>query len=302
MDPALYQPRAVRRPPLLITGGAGYLGRRLVRMALEWDVHATYHVNRIDTDPQATWHQLNLHDRDATLALVRQVGPRAIIHTAPSNRKPEHVDAIVDAARHITEAAALVGARFVHVSTDMVFDGTAAPYAEDAALSPLLPYGEVKAEAERIVTSRLPDAAIVRPSLIFGHEPFDPHFRWLMNAVHTGEEITLFADEYRSPVWVDNLCYALLELAVTDFRGPLHIGSPVPLTRHAFGLALLRVVNLEPTPNIRAGSAEALGLKRPRNLTLEVGLASRTLRTPLLTVAEAAQRMQSRLRAFGPYK
>ena len=33
----------------------------------------------------------------------------------------------------------------------------------------------------------------------------------------------LFTDELRNPVWVDNLCVALIELAETEYRGVLHL-------------------------------------------------------------------------------
>src|SRR5271154_798378 len=91
-------------------------------------------------------------DRDAVLATFSSFRPELVLHggafTAVERCETE-VDAAyaVNAAgtRHIAEAAALVGAHVVYVSTDYVFDGSAVrPYREWDAPSPNSVYGASK--------------------------------------------------------------------------------------------------------------------------------------------------------------
>jgi dTDP-4-dehydrorhamnose reductase len=56
----------------------------------------------------------------------------------------------------------------VFISTDFVFDGTNAPYDEQAATSPLNTYGRQKAEAEKAVLSASADHIILRVPILYG--------------------------------------------------------------------------------------------------------------------------------------
>ncbi len=69
----------------------------------------------------------------------------------------------------LADACAAAGVRLVHVSTDYVFDGTASsPCDETTPVAPQGEYGRSKAEGERRVLSRLPEAMVVRTSWLFG--------------------------------------------------------------------------------------------------------------------------------------
>ena len=69
---------------------------------------------------------------------------------------------------HVALAAAMVGARLVHVSSDAVFSGAAARYDETGPPDPTTPYGAAKAAAETAVKGITPAAVIARTSLIIG--------------------------------------------------------------------------------------------------------------------------------------
>lgn len=278
---------------LLITGGSGYLGSRLLQLADQssaWETHTTFFENPI---PHPRAHRLDLRDRAATEALIATVRPDVIIHQAVSPRNDEHIAAIVPSARHIMDAAIANHIRLVHVSTDMVFDGENAPYDDDAAPAPLTPYAAAKAEVEALlasVTSDMPDCLIVRPSLIYGFDPIDKQTGWLVDGLKRGDTVRLFTDEIRCPIWVDTAALALLELADSSHSGRLNlVGSP--LNRWDFGMLLLNYLRLDPTPNVIPSTVAQSGLKRPRNLTLSNAKAKRWLKTPLLSVEEVGKQL-----------
>ena len=62
----------------------------------------------------------------------------------------------------------------------------------------------------------------------------------LYGRLETGVPCRLYTDEIRCPIARGTLCDALLELAASGFGGPLNVAGPTPLSRHDFGLRLLR--------------------------------------------------------------
>jgi dTDP-4-dehydrorhamnose reductase len=204
-----------------------------------------------------------------------------VIHTAADMRSPLAMqEVIVEGTRHVAAGAAAVGAHLIHLSSDMVFDGERGPYDETDPPEAVTPYGQAKAAAERAVIDLCPGAAIVRTSLIYGFEPADPRTVWVVDSVRRGKPITLFTDELRSPVWVDQLAAALLELAAARESGIWHLAGPQPLSRYEFGERLVRAYGLDPA-GIRPGLSRESGLHRPRDCRLDVRKAQEGLCSPL---------------------
>jgi dTDP-4-dehydrorhamnose reductase len=278
---------------LLITGGSGYLGTHLIRaaQAAGWKVFATYH-SRPFALVRGTAVPLDLRNPEKTRAVIRNIHPQAVIHTACSNRG-EQVLTIAPAAMSVASAAREFGWRLVHVSSDMVFDGEHAPYADEARPNPANSYGRAKAEAEASVSQLYPPAVIVRPSLIWSLDPLDHQTRWLVEGVKRREPVTLFTDEYRCPIHVLDLCTALLELAAKpELNGPMNLGGGQALTRWDFGQKLLAALRLPALPYLVRGTTKESGLERPRDLTMISARATQLLRTKLRGVDDVLEGMR----------
>jgi dTDP-4-dehydrorhamnose reductase len=296
--------------PMLVTGGSGHLGGWVVHLALaEWDVTATY-LTRARREPDVDWRQLDVRDRAAVAALIREVRPRVIVHTAALNPgQGTAFEAVnVDGTRHVARAAAHVGARLIHISTDVVFDGEKGSYIEEDPPSPLTTYGRSKALAEEAVHASGAQAVIVRTSLIYGpavgaHRTslrdtpwhrWDRQTRWVVGDLEAGAPVRLFTDERRCPIWVESLAAALLELARLDAvpglpAGVLHVAGAQSLSRYQFGLRLARFHRVDPrgiTPALGRDS----GLVRPLDCILDCSRVRALLRTPLPGVDEVLGR------------
>ncbi len=277
---------------LLITGGTGYLGHHLIQHAHFSNIHATCFRTPPPPSTLATFHPCDLKEKRQVQQLITSVQPDVIIHTACSNKSPEEIEAIVPAARYLASHAHDQGVKLIHLSTDLVFDGTAAPYREEDLPSPLHPYGQAKVAAEQLITTICPTAVIIRTSLMYGINPLDHQTRWLKEGVDTDNPIRLFTDEIRSPIWVRNLADMLLELTTVDVQGILHLAGPEGINRWDFGLAILRLLGCEPSLNIRPSTIEESELIRPKNLTFTIDKAQNLLHTPLLSISDVTQQLQ----------
>lgn len=276
------------KPRMLVTGGSGYLGGWVVRLARpNWDVTATYLAHPVD-DSGISWHQLDVRDEAATRALVNEVRPAVVVHTAASNAG-EGADFEATNAMgtcHVARAAAACGTRLVHISTDVLFDGQKGNYVEADTPLPITAYGRSKALAEGEILAAGVEAVIVRTSLIYGWRPHaDRHTCQIVDNLKAKQPVRLFTDELRCPVWVESLAAAMVELAGLDYTGVLHVAGAQPLSRYEFGARLTRFHGLDPSSIVPALSRES-GLCRPLDCTLDCSRARRLLSTPLPGVDE----------------
>jgi dTDP-4-dehydrorhamnose reductase len=268
---------------ILITGVSGYVGQAVAPLATAAFASVTGAYFR--------HHPVLVPDGLRCLcapigeipALILDLRPDVVLHTAAAWRTEEEAQAVIVAGtRGIAAACAETGARLVHLSTDLVFDGERGPYSESDPPAPVNFYGAAKAEAERIVAEMTPGAAIVRTSLVTCFDPPDPRTQPVLDALRGAREpLTLFTDEYRCPVRTDDLAAALVELAGNDYAGIVHVAGPERLSRHALGLRIAAFYGLDPARGIRPGLSTDSGMVRPRDCSLRIDLARNVLQTPL---------------------
>ncbi len=271
---------------LLVTGGAGFLGNHVLRRANQFVSAGTLHSTPSTSLPGVTFHVCDLQNPKEVQILMDRVQPYIIIHTACSEQG-NGIDAIVPAAGLLAMQSVERNIRFIHLSTDQVFDGTSAPYTEESPTNPINPYGKAKAQAEELIRSLNPQATIVRTSLLYDLQAPDRQTTRLIESAKSGEVFRLFVDELRCPIWVENLADVLLELATTDAPGIVHLGGPESLNRWDLGMGLLQHFGIMRTSNIQKGTIEESGLVRPKNLTMDSSRAERLLQTPRFSLQEA---------------
>ncbi len=283
---------------LLITGGSSYLGQHLIPKAVEeYEVLYSYYSQDFVQDSlQDSVHLssrtfLDVRDRDAVQKLVHSWQPDAIIHTAGSNRSPDMETVITRGAENVTTAAGEVGARLIHISTDVIFDGTQAPYHETALPSPVHAYGKAKAAAEHLV-ARISDHVIIRTSLIYGLEIMDLSTKWIAEALTAGQEVTLFTDQIRNPVWTTTLCGSCLELVESEFTGILNVAGKQAMSREQLGLKLLDWWKIDGRKTLVSGLSDN---RWPVDCRYDLTLATTLLKTPLFGVDEVLEANQTKM-------
>ena len=266
---------------LLITGGSGYLGRALASQAPAlWDAIATYHHNPPGLAGVAPL-PLDLRDAPAAERAIAEQRPDVVIHTAYVQDGPDLEAITVAGSAAVARAAQACGARLVHLSSDVIFDGErAGSYTEDDPPAPVSAYGRAKAAAEREVRAIDPAALIVRTSLIYGGAEPSKHEQLAIDAGAGRAAIRFFSDELRCPVAVGDLAGALLELAALDVQGILNVAGADIVSRYEFAQLVVRAAGGDPAALQSAISAHS-ATPRPRNCALDSGRAQALIRTRL---------------------
>lgn len=246
-------------------GGSGFLGLEIIRQARRagHSVAATFH-SRVPAVADVDWRNLDIRHRDDVTALALAARPDVIVNAA---YRQSDWATTAEGGMHVALAAAVVGARLVHVSSDAVFSGTTARYDETHVPDPTTPYGAAKAAAETAIKGITPTAVIARTSLIIGNgdSQHERHVHALAAGAVTG---ALFTDDVRCPVHVTDLASALLELAASPYSGIHHVAGTDAISRYELGVLIARRDGLDqatlPT-GLRAGT----GLPGPIDVRLD---------------------------------
>lgn len=203
----------------LILGAAGQLGRELCATA-----PANVAITAVDAADG------DIRDRDAVARLFRESKPDVVINCAAftnvdgaESAKDEAMATNGVAPGVIAEHASAVGARFLHLSTDYVFNGKAhTPYATDAAPGPLNVYGETKLEGERRVLAVGGKSAVVRTAWL--HSGTGTNFvNTAVRVLGSGSSMQVVDDQLGTPTRANHLAMALWRLADRpEVTGVLH--------------------------------------------------------------------------------
>jgi dTDP-4-dehydrorhamnose reductase len=230
----------------------------------------------------------DLLDYAAVERAFKQDRPQLIIHcaaitsVADAQKNPALARRVnVEATKFLSELAAEIP--FVFFSTDLVFDGRKGNYTESDATNPLHVYGETKVAAEEIVL-KTPRHLVVRTSLnggasASGTRSFNEQLRRAMQQAGAG--MTLFRDEFRSPIPAVETARAVWDMAQKNCAGIYHVAGAEKLSRLQIGELLARRWPEIRTP-FKSGSARDFsGPPRALDTSLNVTKAQKILSPPL---------------------
>lgn len=149
----------------------------------------------------------------------------------------------VEGPRLVAQEAARLGAQLVFYSTEYVFDGQNGPYDEQAPTAPLSVYGKSKLDAEIAVREIVPEALILRTTVVYGWDPLSKKKNFAMQVferVQTGQEMTIPFDQIGNPTLADDLAECSIELADKHVSGIVNVVGKDLLPRTDFTRALVR--------------------------------------------------------------
>jgi len=193
-----------KRNKIVVVGAGGRLGAALAReFAREFDVVGFNHA------------QLDLGRPEELRSTLRGLEFDTMINTAAQtnvDRCETHQEEAfalnAEAPRVLAEICGARNARFIHISTDYVFDGEKRePYTEEDEARPISVYGESKRAGERFALEANDRALIVRVSWVFG--PDRPSFIDAILKKARTEEVSAVADKWATPTYTLDLAHLL---------------------------------------------------------------------------------------------
>lgn len=197
-------------PPILMFGATGQLAQALRDRA---------DLNRAQLIALSR-DKADLQDPDAICRAVAGAPDGAIVINAAAYTAVDKAESEPDIAAAINATAPGVmaavarerGLRFIHVSTDYVFDGTkAGAYVEDDETNPLGVYGRTKLEGEHAVAAAHPDAAIVRTSWVYS--PYGANFlKTMLRVGAERDELRVVDDQVGAPTSAHDIADGLFAL------------------------------------------------------------------------------------------
>jgi dTDP-4-dehydrorhamnose reductase len=200
----------VMKQKILITGANGQLGKELNSISEAFPFFDFIFLGRED---------LAIHDTQAVKKTFNSKRPQYCIncaaYTAVDKAETEKELATQVNAEAVGVLAAVCreyNTRFVHISTDYVFDGTATdPYKVDAVTNPQSVYGASKLEGEKLAMQFNPESIIIRTSWVYSE--FGKNFvKTMLRLMSEKESINVVNDQVGSPTYARDLAEAILQI------------------------------------------------------------------------------------------
>jgi len=289
---------------IFLTGASGLVGSAFARAAARRGhrVIGTVGTQGGKIEGLAEQHPLDLAQNGSVTSALLDHFPQAIVNCAAVS-VPEQCEADPARAQALNvELPALlarlahhVSARFVHLSSEQVFDGTRpAPYRAEDPVAPINLYGRQKVESERLVHQHAAEFAVtVRPPLLMGNSLTgrrSNHERLFADWA-AGRTPRLFTDEFRQPCTAENLAEVLVELCERDnVRGVFQWAGTELLSRYELGVRIREQFKLTaaqaPLEAVTRAAVPDVARKRQACLALHIAPLAAQLKTRPQSVAE----------------
>lgn len=268
----------------LVTGGTGFLGSNLVRKLRENGIEVC---STSRTGSKSKNHIVtDLLDTKEIRQLLEHIRPSVVIHAAAlasveqcEADKELAIAVNVSATAELRNLCEVSNIPFVFISSDAVFDGKTGDYSETSPTNPVNYYGETKVLAEELILRSGYSKAIISRVNFFGWS--QPGQQTLAEYFIEGFEnqipVAGFTDAIFSPLYVDHLSNAIVDLVAAKFGGVVHVVGSEPISKFDFGRLIARLIGANDSLLIGKLSEAVLQVPRGKNLSLSTKLISSVL-------------------------
>ena len=217
---------------VFVTGVGGQLGHDVINELTSrgYDAVGSDVVDMVSSG--VPYVALDITDAKAVERVITEIRPDAVVHCAAWTAvddaedadKQEKVKAInVDGTQNIANAAKMVDAKMVYISTDYVFDGQGtAPWEPDCKeYAPLNVYGQTKLGGEFAVSSTLEKYFIVRIAWVFGLNGGN-FIRTMLQVGKNHPKVRVVNDQIGTPTYTYDLARLLVDMIESEKYGYYH--------------------------------------------------------------------------------
>lgn len=195
---------------VLVTGSYGQLGSELNFLSSLLESHSFTFVDRDDLDVTSP---------EQVSAFIKKLQPEVLIncaaYTAVDKAEAEKEIAFsinADGAGILAKACAENNCRFVHLSTDFIFDGTSSkPIVETEQPNPISVYGASKLAGEQLAMRNNPDTLLIRTSWVYSS--FGNNFvKTILRLCRENGMVSIIYDQIGTPTYARDLAAAILNI------------------------------------------------------------------------------------------
>ena len=229
---------------LLVIGATGLIGAKAFELGLQkYETHGTYAINK-----KEGLLQLDVADRHAVFGLFGKIKPDVVFDAHGINsveRAESHKDDAwavdFEGSRNLMDASRQFGAKYIFISSDLVFAGTKAAYTERDRPDPVNYLGRTKWAIETMLDIFNVDHIIARTSGVYGRmsrtgKKGFPQF--IIENLHKGVEVKAATDQYATPTLVDDLVRSLFALVSANAKGIFNIAGRDCISKYDFAKAI----------------------------------------------------------------
>jgi dTDP-4-dehydrorhamnose reductase len=266
---------------ILVTGSNGLLGQKVSRLLeVQPNVSPVFTARKNLTYPvkKGVFSILDIADEAQVNRVIEEIKPDVIIHTAAMTQvddcelnQKECWRQNVLATQYLIAAAGQVGAFFIHVSTDFIFNGSAGPLDEHAIPTPVNYYGQSKLAAEEAVKNSKLRWAILRTVLVYGvaHDMSRSNIvLWVKKSLEDGKTIKVVDDQWRTPTLAEDLAMGCWLTAQMQATGLFNISGEEMMTPYDIATRTARFFKLDESLITKTDSTQ---FKQPAARPLRTG-------------------------------
>lgn len=254
---------------ILVTGSNGQLGSELKELAPFYPQYKFCFFSRSELAIE------NAEEVERAFALLH---PQYVIncaaYTAVDKAESEKEQALAvneTAVGLLAKAAKKIGAKFIHISTDYVFDGNSElPLKEEAPVAPVNFYGETKLRGERAAIAENAESIIIRTSWVYSF--YGKNFvKTMLRLMAEKESVSVVADQWGSPTYAADLADAILQIIDSGkwLPGIYHFSNEGVISWAQFAAEIARQINTGCTVNFIPTAQYPTPAKRPHYSVLD---------------------------------
>ncbi len=222
-------------PRALVTGADGQLGKELKKtLPFDIDVHWT------------DLAQLDITNSNLVDLYVNELAPAFIINAAAFTAVDDAESAKESAYRvnhngvaNLANAAVMMNAKFLHISTDYVFEGKGSLYQPNDPVSPISVYGESKSLGEVDALNSGANVTVVRTAWLYS--AYGNNFvKTILKLIRENDSLNVVTDQIGTPTWAKGLAQFIWSAVVTEspFNGIVHYTDSGVASWYDFAVAI----------------------------------------------------------------
>jgi dTDP-4-dehydrorhamnose reductase len=199
-------------PVILVTGANGQLGSELRVLSASYPAYNFLFVTRDELEISDAVAVKKYFDSNKIYYCINCAAYTAVDKAETEKEKAFEVNAY--AVGNLAKVCAQHKARFIHISTDYVFDGTATePIEENEHVNPIGVYGMSKLKGEQLAISNNEDSIIIRTSWVYSS--FGNNFvKTMLRLMKERESINVVSDQKGCPTYAADLADIIMQIIV----------------------------------------------------------------------------------------